>query len=238
MAIDPKHRFDNALRQSLSDMDVTLSASQSAALWHFHQRVVEANRQFNLTRITDPADAAVKLYTDSLAVVAWARGNNIAAKRVLDVGTGAGFPAVPLAVAQPNWQVTALDGTGKKIVFLDKVCQNMALTNLRAVHGRAETWRDTLPFDVVLFKAVGPIRRCLELAGPHLAVGGYAVVFKTTRITATESAEGLDAAKRLRFTEPKIFDYLLRLADEALSRRLWIMRRKAREPSGRTRRRR
>jgi len=120
---------------------------------HF-ELMIEANRVMNLTRITDPADAAVKHYADSLALVAWARARAFSIRSLLDIGTGAGFPAVPIAVMCPEWEVTAIDGTAKKIEFLKRVRDELGLANLRLEHGHSSHWRSAYLFDVVTTRAV------------------------------------------------------------------------------------
>ena len=104
----------------------------------------------NLTRITRPAEAAVRLYADSLAVLSWARqsGNETGVRTVLDIGTGAGFPAVPLAVAAPDWRITAIEATNKKAAFVEQSARRVGAENLRVIL-RHETpsgrRRDRLP---------------------------------------------------------------------------------------------
>ncbi len=222
--MDAKAIFDKALRDNLDRLEIELPARQAQTLWAHHCAVVEANRQFNLTRITDPAEAAVKHYADSLALVRWVRDAGLEVRRVLDVGTGAGAPAVPLAVVEPDWQVTAIDGTAKKINFVADAVRQISLENLTAIHARAEHWDSDRHFDLVLFKAIGSLDRCLKWGRPHVARGGYVVVFKTAAMPEEERSAGSTAAGALGFADAEVFRYELVLCGETLSRALWNFR--------------
>ena len=115
---DDRQAFEEALLAACSAIRLSLTEPQRELMLAHYRRVVEANRHFNLTRITSPADAAVKHYVDSLTLMAspWVEADR--SLTVVDVGTGAGFPAVPLAIMCPQWQILAIDGTGKKARFV------------------------------------------------------------------------------------------------------------------------
>lgn len=235
MADAERAEFDDALLNGLVSLGVTLDAGQRGRLWEHRRLVVDANRQFNLTRITGCRDFAIKHHADGLAPLRWCQRCGIHVSRVLDVGTGAGVPAVPLAVAEAGWRVTALDGTGKKARFVGEVGRALGLANLSAVHGRAESWRGEHRVDLVVFKAVGALARCLEFARPHLVRGGRAVVFKASAVPSAEVSAAETAAARLGFGAAERFVYTLRDGDTTLSRVLWIFRQVGDKPSGRSR---
>ncbi len=222
MEADPRTIFDDTLAMALAPLHIDLTDLQRALLWDFRSRVVAANEQFNLTRITAPADFAVKHIADSLSVVAWCRDAGLAVSRVLDIGTGAGVPGIPLAIANPHWQVTAIDGTLKKSRFVSEVASGLPLDNVTAHHARAESWRDIEPFDLVVSKAVGSLQRTIEFSQPHLAPGGRIVSFKTPAIAKDEVTEGRAAARKLRLVRADVFSYELSLGDETLRRSLRI----------------
>lgn len=205
-----------------AERGVRLSPLQLNRLATHYREMVAENRRINLTRITDPAEAAVKHYADSLALLMWASKEGVEVLRLLDVGTGAGFPSVPLAVARPGWLVTAIDSTRKKIVFLRKAITTLGIDNLRAEHGHAQHWRPTQSFDLVVARAVANLAVCLESAARHVRPGGWIVVYKTASIPTEE----VDAAERLlyrydlRAHEP--FSYELPCGTETLRRRLYL----------------
>jgi 16S rRNA G527 N7-methylase RsmG len=128
--------FEAALQGALPALGLDLDADVCGRLFEHYQQVVEANRSFNLTRITGPADAAVKHYADSLSLLASPWVDAERSTVVLDVGTGAGFPAAPLAIVCPRWSVLAIDGTAKKVRFVQACAEAMGLGNLEGRHAR------------------------------------------------------------------------------------------------------
>jgi 16S rRNA (guanine527-N7)-methyltransferase len=117
----------------------------------------------NLTAITDPADVVDKHLLDSLAVLPWLRGHSVA-----DVGSGAGFPGLPLAVADPERRYSLIESTGKKVKFLRHAVERLELPNVDVLQGRAEALRPSQPFDSVISRALGPLSDFVRVAG-HLA---------------------------------------------------------------------
>jgi 16S rRNA (guanine527-N7)-methyltransferase len=120
----------------------------------------------NLTAIRERSQQITKHLLDSLSVQPY-----LAGERIVDVGTGAGFPGLPLAIVNPERQFTLIDSTAKKLKFIDHVAQLLGLTNVQTVHVRAEQYRPELRFHCVLSRAVGPIETFVKWAG-HLCVGG------------------------------------------------------------------
>ena len=121
-------RFDRALDEAADRIGVPTTAAQRSAMGHHFALMVEANRRFNLTRITTPVEAAIKHYADSLTLLTCPDIAAAAPITLLDVGTGAGFPAIPLAIVCPAWQVAAIDGTGKKARFVAESAAGLGAT--------------------------------------------------------------------------------------------------------------
>lgn len=225
MAGLPATEFHDALTPALANLRLTLTLPQQALLWGFYLRVIEVNRRVNLTRITEPADFAVRHVADALAIERWLAEQRINPRRILDVGTGAGVPAIPLAVVDPERDIWALDGTAKKVRILAEIARELGLTNLHAAHARAEHWRPDEPFDLVLFKAVGPLARCLATGRPLLAANGHLAIYKTEKLPTDETIAAETLRRKLRLAPPTLFRYALPLGDQTLARALWIFSR-------------
>lgn len=163
------------------------SDDQQAVFNRLYQQVLEGNRQFNLTRITEPHEFWEKHLWDSLSSLApWYESQKPewlpTVKWVIDIGTGGGFPGVPIAIAHPQWHITLLDSTRKKIAFLETLCQQLHLSNTAVLAERAENaGRDQThraQYDLAMVRAVGPASTCAEYALPLLRKGGFAVLFR------------------------------------------------------------
>ena len=131
------------------------------------------NRKINLTAIRDPAAMVGAHVLDSLAVCPMLEGGAI-----IDVGTGAGFPGLPLAVAEPDRRFTLLDSNGRKISFVRHVIGKLALDNAEAVRSRSEDYAPAERFDTVIARALAPVPKILELAGHLVAEGGVLLALK------------------------------------------------------------
>ncbi|MGD1906484.1 MAG: 16S rRNA (guanine(527)-N(7))-methyltransferase RsmG [Leptolyngbyaceae cyanobacterium] len=174
-------------QDSLSWQPTEQQVQQFQALYEL---IWDANRQFNLTRILEPADFVEKHLWDSLTgltpwLVAeqlpdWVTEHPI--QTVLDIGAGAGFPGFPAAIVQPDWQVTLLDSTQKKVRFLTLAAESLGLGNVRAIADRAEYFGHQLShrehYDLVLLRAVGAPSTCAEYALPLVRKGGVAVLYR------------------------------------------------------------
>ncbi len=221
---DPS-RFDDALTAALARWDMPIEPDQLRGLASHYLAMIEKNRTTNLTRITEPDHAAVKHYADSLALVKWARERDLAIRTVLDIGTGAGFPAVPLAVMCPNWSVSAIDATGKKIDFLRETVTAMGLRNLRCEHGHSAHWCPDRLFDLVTFRALVALPQALEQATRHLAAKGLVVAYKTAVVNPAESRLAGQSAAKLGLQLDQRYEYDLVIGNEQIKRILYVYRR-------------
>jgi len=201
--------FTTTLRESLDRLGIVAGPDRLATLGAHFQMVLKANRRFNLTRITVPGEAAALLYADSAAALGWAICAEAGITTVLDVGTGAGFPAVPLAVLAPAWRVTALEATGKKARFVQQTARRLGINNLQALHAHSDHWTSGRTFDLVTFKAIGRLDACVTAGRRYLASGGCIIVYKTASISPDELRLGRQAAERLRLEVPPPFEYEL-----------------------------
>jgi 16S rRNA (guanine527-N7)-methyltransferase len=154
------------LQSGAKQFGLELSDSDAARMVRLLDELDDWNQRMNLTAIRERPQQLTKHLLDSLSVQPFLRGT-----RVLDVGTGAGFPGLPLAIVNPERQFTLLDSTAKKLKFIDHVVQLLGLTNVTTVHQRAETYEVKDRFDVVLSRAVGPVEQFVKWSG-RLCVGG------------------------------------------------------------------
>lgn len=219
---DAADEFMVALTRAVAGLGLESPPLQQQRMWQHFLWMTEANRHFNLTRITSPANAAVKHYADSLTLLCTPWVDATRRTRVLDLGTGAGFPAVPLAMACAAWKVTAIDGTGKKARFVAEAVTEIGLQNLDAIHARAADLSKTHRgvFDLILVRAVGKIAPMLVEAAPMLAADGAIVFYKTASMPADELRDAEKAAHRLHLQGPQVHSVGLTAADEPLPRRL------------------
>ncbi|OAB58435.1 hypothetical protein AY600_08945 [Phormidium willei BDU 130791] len=156
-----------------------------AQFQRFYEAVVQGNRQVNLTRILEPLDFWEKHLWDSLRGVApFLRGEFSLPPqpRVVDIGSGGGFPGIPLAIARPDWSFTLVDSTQKKVRFLQAAIAHLGLSQTQAIAGRAETLGALRPYrgsyDLGLLRAVASPSVCLRYVRPWLKPGGWVVLYR------------------------------------------------------------
>ncbi len=159
-----KRRLDDGAKQ----MGIELDESQVEALWRYAHMLRERNEHVNLTSIVSPEGILTLHMLDSLSVAPHLGD----ARRIIDVGTGGGFPGVPLAVACPQREFTLIDGTQKKIRFVAETVAALDIRNVQAVAARAENFPGKKDFDVVIVRAVGTLADVLHNAGKLLAPHG------------------------------------------------------------------
>src|SRR5574341_1210145 len=159
---------------------IVLSDDAVNAFAIYTEELIAWNMRFNLTALTEPADILIKHFLDSLSLLTLASLPDSA--RLIDVGTGAGFPGLALKIAQPHWDVTLLEATGKKVQFLDHVITTLAMKGAQAVHMRAEDAGQSRlyrgQYDLVVARAVARLPVLLEYLLPLSCKGGLCVAMK------------------------------------------------------------
>ena len=168
--------MEHLLRNGLTTLG--LPTDGIPALARYAELLVEKNKVMNLTAITEPADIATLHFLDSAALLTLA---DFRGKTVADVGTGAGFPGLPLRIVEPSIRLTLLDAQNKRIDFLKEVCGDLGLADVECVHARAEEFAADRReiFDLVTSRAVASLPLLCELCLPLVKVGGYFVSMKS-----------------------------------------------------------
>ena len=174
--------------QGLSDLGLELSSAQAKQFELYYQELLEWNKRINLTAITDYEEVQIKHFLDSATVtLALAKEDmNNADLSIIDIGTGAGFPGLPLKILLDQSRLVLLDSTAKKAAFLHHVSEKLELSNVEIVTGRAEEIAH-LPlyrqqFDLVVSRAVASLSSVVELALPFCQIGGKFVAQKKGEI--------------------------------------------------------
>jgi 16S rRNA (guanine527-N7)-methyltransferase len=201
------------------------NAEQQLQFQRLYELIIKANQTLNLTRITEPLDFWEKHLWDSLrGIMPLLKDEGTRLKdeversafKIVDIGSGAGFPGIPSAIALPDSQVTLLDSTRKKIAFLDSLIAELGIGNVNTVTGRAEVVgkesQHRQAYDIALIRAVGSASVCAEYALPFLKSGGLAVLYRGN--WTTEEAETLqNTVKRLGGVIEKVEEFTTPLSN-------------------------
>jgi len=169
----PADPLERTLVVGAKEQGIALAPAQATELLRLIAELREWNQKFNLTGITDPVDMVRKHLLDSLSVQPYLRG-----ARIADVGTGAGFPGLPLAVINPERQFALIEATGKKARFVRHAADVMGLANVEVIPARSEDWRGSAPFDCVLTRALGKLAEFVRVAGHLCAPKGRLLAMK------------------------------------------------------------
>ena len=170
--------FEQIMNYNLKSLNINLTTLQIEQFYNYMNILIEWNKVMNLTGITEPNEIIVKHFIDSLTVLNRINKNNI----IIDVGTGAGFPGIPIKIAFPETKVVLLDSLNKRIKFLNEVIEKLNLKNIKAIHGRAEDYgRDKNhreKYDVAIARAVASLNILLEYMMPFIKIHGKCLCMK------------------------------------------------------------
>ena len=168
----------------LNELGIALTDKQKQQFDKFYELLVEWNKVMNLTGITEYEEVNEKHFVDSLSIVKAIDIESV--KSVIDVGTGAGFPGIPLKIAFPHLNVVLLDSLNKRINFLNEVIAELGLTDIKTIHGRAEDYAKQTEyrekFDLCVSRAVANLSTLSEYCLPYVSVNGLFIPYKSGEI--------------------------------------------------------
>lgn len=170
--------FKEEMKVNLKALGLELNDGQFKNFYDFMNILIEKNKVMNLTGITDPKEVILKHFIDSLTILKYIDRNS----SVIDVGTGAGFPGLPLKLVDISFKMTLLDSLNKRINFLNEVIEHTSLDKINTIHGRAEDFGKNAEYrekyDVATSRAVAPLSVLLEYMMPFIKTGGKCICMK------------------------------------------------------------
>ena len=184
----------NLLNEYIISQGLSLSDDQLGKFSSFYEMLIEKNKVMNLTSITEPEEVVTKHFIDSLSVVSVLKDISSKEYSIIDVGTGGGFPGIPLKIAFPQLRITLFDSLQKRILFLQDVISELGLKSIDAIHGRAEDYgRDPSyreSYDLCVSRAVANLSTLSEYCLPFVKIGGTFISYKTDSVDEELSSAG------------------------------------------------
>lgn len=177
-----KEEWKKKLKEQAQSLKIELKEEQLEAFYSYMEQLQEWNQKINLTAITKPDEILQKHFIDSLTILPYLKAN----ASVIDVGTGAGFPGIPIKIAEETISITLLDALGKRVNFLNEVIKKIGLSNINSFHLRAEEGAKDLKlreqFDVAVSRAVAPLPTLVEYLLPFVKIGGRCICMKGSNV--------------------------------------------------------
>lgn len=177
-----KEKFIKEIQVQSKILKYPLNEIEADLFFQYMNLLIEWNEKINLTAITQPEEIIQKHFIDSLTVLPYIKKNS----KIIDVGTGAGFPGIPLKIKDKSFSITLLDSLNKRITFLNEVITQLSLTQIETIHGRVEEAGKNIAYrekyDVSISRAVAPLNILLEYLLPLVKVGGICICMKGSSI--------------------------------------------------------
>jgi 16S rRNA (guanine527-N7)-methyltransferase len=223
-----KEEWKKLLKEQCGIIKIDLSDSEEEKFYKYMELLRKWNENINLTAITEPNEVLQKHFIDSLTVIKYIKD----CSEIIDVGTGAGFPGIPIKIVDESVNVTLLDSLNKRISFLDEVISNLNLTNINTIHARAEEAGKNAElrekFDISISRAVAPLNVLVEYLLPFAKVNGMCICMKGSN-TNEEIENSKNAIKLLGGKIETIEEFTLPNSD--IKRTIIIVRKVAKTPS-------
>lgn len=218
-----------SFEKDLQELGISLNKRQMCQFLRYFELLVEWNEFMNLTAITDFSDVLKKHFVDSLSSAPYFTFDQ--GKSLIDVGTGAGFPGIPLKILFPELKVTLLDSLKKRLSFLDTVISELALSDIQTVHGRAEDFakpgKFRESFDYCVSRAVANLSTLSEYCLPYVKTDGYFIAYKSEKA----EEEMLQSKKALSMLGGTLRDsHTFLLPDSDLSRTILVIQKEKETP--------
>ena len=177
-----KEQFKKEMEKYLEIISISLTQKQIEQFYDYMNLLLEWNEKFNLTAITKPEEIILKHFIDSIIPI-----NNIKKdSKIVDIGTGAGFPGIPLKIVRPDLKITLVDSLNKRISFLEEVIKKLQLEEIEAIHARAEEFgrnkNKRESFDIATSRAVANMSVLVEYLLPLVKLGGHCILLKGSQI--------------------------------------------------------
>lgn len=186
-----KEEFYMKMQESAKKINIDLSVEQLWKFYRYMELLIEWNEKINLTAITDPEEIILKHFIDSLTIYKYIKKDS----KIVDVGTGAGFPGIPLSIVDSSFKITLVDSLNKRLIFLENIVKELELQNVELVHARAEEFGQNKKyresFDVATSRAVANLSTLSEYLIPLVKINGKCICMK-----ASEAGEEIKEAKK------------------------------------------
>lgn len=191
--------FSKVFIEKAKKVDIQVDNNQIIKFYEYMKLLLEWNEKINLTAITDEKEIIVKHFIDSILVAKYIKPKST----IIDVGTGAGFPGIPLKILDDSYQITLLDSLNKRTIFLQEVAEKLNLTGLKIIHGRAEDCAQDVNYremyDYAISRAVAPLNILLEYLVPYTKVNGSIIAMKGNN-ASEELKSACNAIVKLKVT--------------------------------------
>lgn len=192
--------------QELKKLNINISCDILIKLDKYYHLLITENEKYNLTNITEESSVYLKHFYDSLTIT---KAINLDNQKILDVGSGAGFPGLVLKIVFPNIKIDLLDSTAKRCNFLKQVIEELSLNDINVINARAEDYakENREKYDIVTSRAVAPLKHLLEYSIPMLKINGYFIALKSN--LTDELININNYYKKLHLEEPITYEFTL-----------------------------